>query len=66
VTRFFWRLVSFLPGMALASIAMAGDLEKPDVYNWTGFYVGVNGGYSRIDVDPIYGEQNFSRKHEAG
>jgi outer membrane immunogenic protein len=52
--------------MALASIAMAGDLEKPDVYNWTGFYVGVNGGYSRVDVDPIYGEQNLSRKHDGG
>ena len=54
-----------LSGIAFAALtiapAMAADmpskapayLPPPAVYNWTGFYVGLNGGYSwgRTDVD---------------
>ena len=66
MTRLFWSLVSFLPGIAFTSIALAGDLVKPGTYDWSGFYVGVNAGYSFVSVDPIYGEQDFARKYGDG
>ncbi|WP_181182569.1 outer membrane protein [Mesorhizobium sp. B3-1-9] len=66
MTRLFWSLVSFLLGIAFTSGALAGDLVKPGTYDWSGFYVGVNAGYSFVSVKPIYGDEDFASKHSDG
>jgi outer membrane immunogenic protein len=66
VKRLFWSLVAFLPGIAFTSAALAGDLVKPGTYDWSGFYVGVNAGYSYVNVEPIYGDEDFARRHGGG
>lgn len=69
-----------LSGTAFAALtiapAMAADmpskapayLPPPAVYNWTGFYVGLNGGYSwgRTDVDYSQGAGVFSTPPNPG
>ena len=59
--HFLFATTAFL-AIGLAPFAMAADMPVPykapvpvaaPVYNWTGFYLGVNGGYAWGQQDPF-------------
>jgi outer membrane immunogenic protein len=60
-----WNMSFIAAAMAVsASAASAADIVEVPTYDWTGFYVGLSGGYGWGDLDPKFQNNGYQSNVE--